>query len=77
MNEKFDHFRLDIEYGPRVCVRISVNMTDQLIRNKSFDERTGKRIASFEPRERTMEIQNNHQLTVCMKEKTVMFISFK
>jgi hypothetical protein len=44
-------------------------MSDQSIRNKSVDVRSEKRIASFEPRERTMEIQNNHQLTVCMKGK--------
>ena len=44
-------------------------MTEQIIRNKSFDERTGKRIASFEPRERTMEVQKNHQFTVRIKPK--------
>jgi hypothetical protein len=31
------------------------------------DERSVKKIASFEPRERRMDTQNNHQLTVCVK----------
>jgi hypothetical protein len=41
--------------------------SDQLAQEKSVDQRSVKRIASFEPRERTMDTQNNHQSTVCMK----------
>jgi hypothetical protein len=35
--------------------------------NKSVDERSVKRIASFEPREQIMNIENVQQMTVCMK----------
>ncbi len=47
---------------PRVCVLYEIfNM------NKSVDERSVKRIASFEPREQIMNIENVQQMTVCMK----------
>jgi len=36
--------------------------SSQLTQDKSL-----KRIASFEPREQIMDIQTNHQLTVCIK----------
>ncbi len=41
--------------------------SDQLAQEKSVDQRSVKRIASFEPREQIMDIQTNHQLTVCIK----------
>ena len=40
--------------------------SDHLTQEKSDDQRSAKRIASFEPRERTMDTQNNHQMTVCI-----------
>ncbi len=45
-------------------------MTDLLKQNKSIDEqRSVKKIASFEPRESPMKIENNHhQLIVCIKK---------
>lgn len=47
-------------------------MTDLLKQNKSIDEqRSVKKIASFEPRESPMKTENNnhHQLIVCIKKK--------
>ncbi|CAF1323482.1 unnamed protein product [Adineta steineri] len=37
--------------------------SDQLAQDKSVDQRTVKKVASFEPREQTMEVQNNHRMT--------------
>jgi uncharacterized lipoprotein YajG len=36
---------------------------EDLVSNSQQDQRSTKKIASFEPRERTMDMQNNQQLT--------------
>ena len=42
-------------------------LSEQFIEENTVDQRTTKRIASFEPKERLMDIQNNSQFTVCIE----------
>jgi uncharacterized lipoprotein YajG len=48
---------------------------EKLVSNSQQDQRSTKKIASFEPRDQTMEVQNNHHITVCLSQET-FFVNF-